>query len=387
MKYLMRDESAGFKEINGEPLDRYKKPLRPWALNGDGRVVYSEWDWQLRSWDKAVFITLNEYNKTVSQTRRREFETALARDASAHPECVKKSVDMVSQGLRAYVGTMADEAGDVIKKRCYNNTGSGRMGTLDQQKTLSAAEAWEAAKNQLNGADIPKIIGIQSSIANVMSRTVPFEPFQQAIYKDTAIKVAPASSEEQKRYLYDWFSSDATRGHAKGGGAQPTSVPGITSPGVVMVGTEEARIRGTDEWKRVEGSSFVKGVDTRNLVFGPGRSGTTGELLKTYRAFGSTDTGEMFKQYLLGIVIYLVGGGHHTCHEIFCVANLLMGADGPAEKGAEPTSVATLARDAYVPGGYLKYLPDSYVSTPHFELLKEKYYDIAKIGHLHGTFA
>jgi hypothetical protein len=220
-----------------------------------------------------------------------------------------------------------------------------------------------------------------------MSKTVPFAPDKQAIYNDSAIKVAPASSEEQKRYLYDWFSSDATRGRAKGAGAQATSVPGITSPGVVTVGPDETRIRGSDEWKRVEGSSFVKGVDTRNLVFGAGRSGTTGEVLKTYRAFGGTDTGEMFKEYLLAIVIYLVGGGHHTCHEIFCVANLLMGADGPAEKDAEPTPVATLARDAYVPGGYLKYLPDSYVNTPHFALLKEKYYDIAKIGHLHGTFA
>ena len=74
---------------------------------------------------------------------------------------------------------------------------------------------------------------------------------------------------------------------------------------------------------------FVKGIDMRNLVFGAGRSGTTGELLKTYRTFGRNDDGESFKQYLLAIVVYLVGGGHHTCHEIFSVANLLIGSNGP----------------------------------------------------------
>jgi hypothetical protein len=83
--------------------------------------------------------------------------------------------------------------------------------------------------------------------------------------------------------------------------------------------------------------------------------------------------------------VYLIGGGHHTCHEIFSVANLLVGSNGP--RGNRPyASVATLASDAYVPGKYLKHLPSSYTSTTHFKALAEKYYDIAYMGHLHGTF-
>jgi hypothetical protein len=386
MNYLMRDESTGFKEVKGEPLDRYKKPLRPFALTSDGRVVYSEWDWKLRSIDKAVFWGLKEYDKTVSQTRRREFETALARDANAHPACVKQAVDLVTAGLKTYVGNQIQEAGAAIRERCYNDSGSGRLGTVTkhQKEKIVPADAWAEAEKQLNGTDIPKILGIQNCVANFMSKTVKFDSPRQVIYNAAAQKVAPSQG-----HLFSWFNDDAARGRAKvvGATSTSTSAPGITSPGLVTQGGEEERKRGIDDWKRVEDSSFVKGIDLRNLAFGAGRSGTTGELLKTFRTFGSSDTGETFKQYLLAIVIYLVGGGHHTCHEIFSVANLLMGENGVANNGdGDHASAATLAKDAYVPGGYIKYLPDSYLKTGDFQILKEKYYDIVKIGHLHGTF-
>jgi hypothetical protein len=61
----------------------------------------------------------------------------------------------------------------------------------------------------------------------------------------------------------------------------------------------------------------------------------------------------------------------------------LTGSNGP--RGGQ-ASVGDLARGAYVPGKYVKHLPDSYLSTMHFAVLKEKYYDIAMLGHLHGTF-
>jgi len=130
---------------------------------------------------------------------------------------------------------------------------------------------------------------------------------------------------------------------------------------------------------------FQPGAGGSTAGGGAGRSGTTGELLKTYRVFGGIDSGEPFKQYLLAIVVYLVGGGHHTCHEIFSVANLLVGCNGPSGNGAK-ASIASIVRDAYVPGKYLKHLPASYITTGHFEALREKYYDIAMLGHLHGTF-
>ncbi len=405
MKYLLRDDNSGFRQVEGEPLDSQGRPLRPWALTSDGRVVYAPWKQQgfglqgifeLAMGGMQGKTALKAYDKTVSQLRRREFETELARDANAHFECYRLAVEMVTTGLLRYVNDrkinrkdkdVVDEAGKVIKSRCYNNTGSGRLGDETTGKSLSSQNAWQAALDALGGADVPKIMGIQVALANVLTRTLGFDGSREDIYNDTKNKVAPSQG-----YLYKWFDKDpGTDGFLRGRqksptGAQATSVAGLNRPGAVTTGDgAEERKRGIDEWTRVEGSGFVKGIDTRNLVFGAGRSGTTGELLKTYRTFGAIDDGENFKQYLLASVVYLVTGGHHTCHEIFSVANLLTGSNGP-RAGRAPASVSTLAREAYVPGKYMRHLPDSYVTTGHFLALKEKYYDIAMLGHLHGTF-
>lgn len=410
MKYLLRDDNTGFQQREGEPLDTQRMPLRPWALTPDGRVVYAEWK-QQSSGLQGIFefalgrmqgrTPLKPYDKQVSQLRRREFETELARDAGTNPGCFRTAVDLVSTNLIAYVDERQPDrvnaAGGVIKTRCYNDTGSGRLGNAATGKSLPVTDAWQVARGTLAGSDIPKILGVQVALANTLTKTLGFDGNREQIFKDTANKVAPSQG-----YLYSWFDltprkdpqeekerllrDGQRRGRQKVDTAVPTSTPGITGPGVVTTGDgAEERKRGIDEWTRVEGSGFVKGIDMRNMVFGAGRSGTTGELLKTYRTFGMVDDGESLKQYLLAIVVYLVTGGHHTCHEIFSVANLLVGSNGP-QGGRAPASISALVRDAYVPGKYLKHLPDSYISTGHFEVLKEKYYDIAMLGHLHGTF-
>ncbi len=202
MRYLLRDDASGFREMQGEPLDGGGGPLRPWAVTADGRVVYAEWKHQgsgTQGMMELAFtrvqtkVAVRTYDKAVSLSRRREFETALALDASAHPGCIKPAIDRVTAGLLGYVGLRnTDAAGEVIKARCYNDTGSGRMGSAAAGSGLSNAEAWKAAVEMLRGNDIPKIIGIQSSIANVLSRKVPLTGGQLATYKDTGIKVAPS---------------------------------------------------------------------------------------------------------------------------------------------------------------------------------------------------
>jgi hypothetical protein len=380
MKYLFRDSSTDYHEVTGEPLDSYKQPYRPWAVTSDGRVVYSEWKTTLAPPGGAG---LKPYNKAESIFRRREFETLLAHGAGNRPECVKPALDVVSNNLVDYVAKDIDRAGKRIQERCYGNTMSGRLGVKDACPS-STAEAWRIAVQTLRGTDVPKILGIQSCLGNVYTRDAPLTGGKDKIYKDTTNKVAPKSG-----YLYNWFSSNDTRGRKEHAGAQSTTAIGLVSPGLVTdsgSSSYESRIRGIDMWDRSDvASPFLKGIDMRNITFGAGRSGTTGELLKVYRTFGSLDTGEEFKQYLLAIVIYLVTGGHHSCHEIFSVANLLTGSDGPKGTTTGHTA-AELARGAYVPGKYIKHLPNSYLTSDHWEKMKEKYFDIALLGHLHGTF-
>lgn len=401
MTYLMKDDAVGYKEVQGQPLDGRNQPYRPWGLTPDGQVVFSEWKpgrdgltgmMELVLGKMHGKAALRSYSKAVSQTRRREFETALARDAAAHPECAMPAVNLVSAGLRAYLleresahprEKVLKDADSCVKARCYNDTGSGRLGTNGDAAGLPGGSALENAMRTLEGNDIAKILGIQVAFANTLSKTLGYNVDQARIHEHAANQVAPSQG-----YLYSWFDKkqgtprdNQLRGRQSAGDAAPTTAPGLMPSG----DGPESRKRGADLWTRVEGSGFVKGIDSRNMIFGAGRSGTTGELLKTYRAFGGSDSGESFKQYLLAIVVYLVGGGHHTCHEIFSVANLLVGSNGP-RGGRGYASVATLVKDAYVPGKYLKHLPDSYLNTPHFQALAEKYFDIAYLGHLHGTF-
>lgn len=408
MKYLKRDDSAGVVSVEGEPVDGQRQPLRPWALTASGDVVYA--DWRQKGLDSQSTVVnsalldrwrlLVAYDQQMSQRRRRIFETALAQDAAAHPECCRDAVNQVSLKLIEFVEKHLKEThgakahvGQVIRQRCYSDTGSGRLGTADDGDKLSDEAAWQQALDTLKqGASIAKTLGIHNALANVLTRHLAMDQSRDAVYKATAARVSPSDG-----WLYKWFkqgNSDEDkqedgfrRGRAKvSGGAESTVLPGITRTGDMAVSDAELRKRGVDEWKRVESSPFVKGIDQRNLVFGAGRSGTTGELLKAYRTFGAVDDGEQFKQYLLAIVVYLVGGGHHSCHEIFSVANLLVGAGGPRASTSQYASVAALARDAYVRGKYVKHLPEAYLNTQHFAALREKYYDIAVLGHLHGTF-
>lgn len=404
MPYLLKDGAEGYKEMPGEPFSK-EQQFRPWALTPDGRVVYSEWKPQPGGMQGIMELVLGKmhgkaalrsYDQTTSQMRRREFETAMAKDAAGHPECSMTAVNLVSDGLRAYLkereGThsrenIAKEADDCVKARCYNDTGSGRLGTTGDAAKLSSGEGLQHALEVLQGNDIAKILGIQVAFANTLSKKLGYEDNQGKRHKQAAIQVAPSQG-----FLYSWF--DSTQGTPednlrRGREKMPTGAVATTAQGLMPGDASdggELRKRGIDEWRQnSKGSNFLKGLDDRNLIFGAGRSGTTGELLKTYRAFGGTDSGESFKQYLLAIVVYLVGGGHHTCHEIFSVANLMVGSNGP-QGSRQPASVQTLVADAYVPGKYLKHLPESYTSTGHFKALAQKYYDIAYMGHLHGTF-
>ena len=89
--------------------------------------------------------------------------------------------------------------------------------------------------------------------------------------------------------------------------------------------TPEDRVRGMDLFipeVATMSPEFAESLRQFNLNFGAGPSGTTGTLFAAARAFGDI-TGDELKKYLLGCVAYLVGGGMHTCHEVFTTFNLL----------------------------------------------------------------
>ena len=122
----------------------------------------------------------------------------------------------------------------------------------------------------------------------------------------------------------------------------------------------ERRIRGVDRFAPDFSSmapEFAKELRTHRLNFGAGPSGTTGTLLTSAVTFGDLRGKEELKQYLFACVAYLVGGGMHTCHEVFTTGSLL--------------------ELPYDVGKYHKILPEKFVSSAAYAEWCTEFLDIA----------
>jgi hypothetical protein len=431
----LRDDTLplGYREVNerlpdlGNPAEK-RVELRPWAITKLGLVVYERWDSlavaspvvPVQEWSKRVFVGslaetkgLRLYDSALSLDRRREFETALARDAEAHPECVMPALNRVSGGVEDYYQNLLkkkskdDVERDIdegIKSFCYSDGNSAQLGTSQTFRNTNLQQHINAAFQCFRGTDIATIMTVQSAFAEMFEKLGPSDrvdessPSAQKMRYDDCM----ARLDLKSGRLYTWFGSHEVRGRVSkktDTKPPPTDVAGLLRPGQSVSGNLAAakntppHVRGIDLFERAEKSPFVRGLDMRNLVFGAGRSGSIKVHMLAYRLFAGIDNDELFKQYLLAAIVTLVGKGHHTCHEILSVASHVTGPFLSQREGKDTKAkdrdlgIPDLVKHAYVPGSYLKYLPQSYVTTKHFEDIRERYYDIAVLGHLHGTFA
>jgi hypothetical protein len=106
-------------------------------------------------------------------------------------------------------------------------------------------------------------------------------------------------------------------------------------------------------------SEFCKEMRRSNLNFAAGESGTTSTLFQSALLFGGNLAREDKKTYFMAVVCYLVGGGNHTCHEIFKTA-ALSGIDVPY------TSV----------GGYDEAFPSHFLKHKDVEAWRHEFSDV-----------
>jgi hypothetical protein len=115
-----------------------------------------------------------------------------------------------------------------------------------------------------------------------------------------------------ERIRKDWFKQVWAQGR------------GPNAPVAVVLPIEsEARKRGIDQFLSDPKSDFMKVVNANNLIFAAGQSGTTSTLFQSAMLFGNLASKDDLKTYLMAIVAYLVGGGMHSCHELFKTAELV----------------------------------------------------------------
>lgn len=306
---------------------------------------------------------------------------------------------------------------DQAKKYLHGAKSFGRMPAPKPMWTMNI-EAWMGALNS-QPRDIPKIMNIQDNFLRIFKSLGPCDldnrwirPMPEDLRNQIqGIKPPPVPTKEMiedktkrdntlKKIMPDawawnrspmWANMESLgvrvrpmalfdprfRGRKDKGEPEKTSKPGILvdGPGIpdididacltrlnLTMGTitsTEERARGVDRYTPdFESMSpvFKQSIEGSNTGFGAGPSGTTGTLLQSANTFSSLE-GEELARYVFACVAYLVGGGMHTCHEVFTTASLL----------GLP----------YDEGKYRRSLPAGFRSTPEYDAWQVEFHDIA----------
>lgn len=370
--FLLRDPNSPqgiveFRPVGGLLPKSASECYVPWALTGDQRVVYAKMG-EHRSIHAWLGQTrLRPYDTTVSQDRRRLAESELGAIALREPFHTQIAVEKVSKGVREFlVRHSQKEAMAAMKKEIghyFFTGGSMGFGRISEAaaKDTSDKTIWMKVLTALESGDLSQKLAIHDAVGRKLLTKLGGP--EEGIYAKWG-----------RVLRQDWFDDEKRRGRAKAPNrAAPTVIAGI-APDSGEVGTvNQSRNRGVDmfvrDTKRTRepaADDYYDDLDTRNLLFGAGISGTTGSLLQSAFAFGKLQVGEDLKQYTLAIIGYLVGGGMHSYHESMAVA----------AKAGVP----------YKPGGYLDSLPLVFTQSMSCKNWQQKYYDVVMMGGLHWRY-
>jgi hypothetical protein len=371
-KFYIRSltDPAGYTQKNfpGGVLPRSSsESYVPWAALGD-EVVYALTG-QHTSWRGAP--GLRPYDTAVSQDRRAQCESLLGAMALRNPAFTQGAVLAVSRGVMSYLeGCRSADAKKTVET-IYKDIGAyfftagklgfGRLSTADKA-TLGAQGVYDAILRALVDGSLDQKLSIHDAVGRKLLPTFKGAPL--AVY------------DHWKPLLRgDWFEDVDRRGRKPNPSQLPaTDVAGIVpgSQGGIVGTVDKSRNRGVDMFVRdttrmrhPEADSFYDDLDSRNLLFGAGISGTTGTLLQSALAFGKLG-GDQLKEYVLAIIGYLVGGGMHSYHESMTIAN----------KAGVP----------YTPGAFIESLPAAFTGSGDYTAWKLKYYDIVVLGAIHWRY-
>ncbi|EDQ2876753.1 hypothetical protein AAP54_10050 [Salmonella enterica subsp. enterica] len=345
--------------------------LVPWAVTKDyHNVIYARYG------EHHGFNSLRgliRYDSFVSQQRQR-FCTSELGILALNSSSVKPAVNIVSRGVKEYLIKQMDITHGKIKDILYNDIShyfytNGGMGygriSQKSKNSISVEEMWRSIIYHLEHGFIEQQLSIHDAIGR---------------------KLLISSSPEKNRYdmwghlvREKWFDDKEQRGRIESPLhrdklVKPTTISGILFDPISGVSpVKQCRNRGVDMFIRdinrkrnFFADMYYDELDTHNLVFSAGISGTTGTLLQSAFTFGGFNDGELLKQYTLAIIAYLLGGGMHSYHEIMSIAKRV----GVCYKQ---------------PGGF-NWLPQTFVCTEDYKTWRDKYYDIVILGATHWRF-
>ncbi|MBF0223822.1 MAG: hypothetical protein HQK76_00080 [Desulfobacterales bacterium] len=343
------------------------------ALTDDGRCVFGDPS-AARSTYARHLSRLMYYDDEVERQRRLLCDTALGQFMLDHPRFAQPAVNSVSSGIETYWRGLSGRLSSIESFRSIAQndlryvpwaTSFGRLPVA--QLSPSALNPFKAQieiwLGELRGTDLPKIMNLHDAFLRIYCSN------NRSVGKPSDLAATYMLREA-------WFENDE-RGRGNRTGYKMSSLPGLITGNFTIPVWQplercginfsnmrvEERVRGTDRF-RIEATmmrpEFRQVLGDNNLVFAASASGTTSTLLASAKTFQPTvfNNIESKKQYLMGCIAYLVGGGMHTCHEVFYTGGLA---------GLE-----------YTPGKYVSMLPNTFKSSRLYERWSSEFWDIVR---------
>ncbi len=374
-EYFQEDlvSPKGYKVVMGRP-----KPTEyAVGLSQDGVIFGNKtgaWTYNTRG------PRLMHYDDEVERQRRMLCDTALAQIILDNPKYANPTISEVCQGVQLYWTDLKKRLGGATfeqiatdARHISNPTSFGRLPPAPLSKTdidqvRGVIDGWML---QFKSGDLPKIMSL-------------FDIFLQ-IYHSQETGVGTSVEAQRKANLRpEWYDLEASRGRGPRfkeksvqDAIKPTTMPGLLSPdftipiaqplercGIdLLTMRTESRKRGTDMFL-IQATklqpAFRTMLEQSNMVFSASASGSTSSLLTSGKTFhpDKLTKPEALKEFLMGCVAYLVGGGMHTCHEVF-VTGKLAGMD-------------------YLHGKYQTMLPESLTKSQHYAHWETEFWEIVR---------
>jgi hypothetical protein len=345
------------------------------ALTADGQVVFGDPKTARSLYAKST-SKLMYYDDEVERQRRLACDTALGQLMLDNPKYALPAVNAVSQGILLYWRGLATRlcGTDGFKKITETDgkyvSNATSFGRLPQAKPKESEVNQFKAKieiwlTSLSGGDLPQIMNLHDTFLKVYCSNEPG-------------KGKPMDLATRFGFRQDWYEGDSRgRANRPTGSYSQSEMPGlITGDFTIPVWQAlersgvnysqmrvEKRNRGTDMFMiaaRQMKPEFRQILGESNLVFAASASGTTSTLLTSANVFcpGVITNAESKKQYLMGCVAYLIGGGMHTCHEVFYTGGI--------------------AGLTYTPGKYISMLPQTFLSSRLYERWTAEFWEIVR---------
>lgn len=344
----------------------------PYAITDERKVIYSNYGEHLGFNHNVDGVRLKPYDCQTSLSRQQEYQSLLTSLILKDPSITKDAVDNVSGGVINFIKLIHIENGrdfsDFIKKTIghyFWTNGRHSFGriSLDNVESIDSEDVLKTILQTLKAGTIEQKLAIHDAIGRKV--LLSHECEQREKYLSLAETVRQ-----------DWFDDPQTRGRIrKKSPVLPCETIGLLPSDSHLNQPEKVQsrqraidifIRDEKRMSHPQANDYYDDLDTRNLLFGAGISGTTGTLFQAAEAFGQLQTTELKKQYCAAILGYLVGGGMHSYHEVMAVA----------EKVGIP----------YKPGSFMESLPESIFNNDEFKNLSAQYYDVAVLGATHWRF-